>query len=209
MMLPVVTRASQEVIAVVPSSLREAALALGAPRWRVILRVVLPTARAGLSTAVILGVARIAGETAPVLFAAGGACITTGTHFPGNRTTFRSASSNSSTKVRPTSRAKPGECRSFSSSWCSGFSSWPASQVGRERGAGPAVAAAQGHGCTSMRPSRRQSGGDGEVVDRLTALATTTKERSLMHNAARRVRPHVQEACECCSWRSWPHASPV
>ncbi len=72
MMLPVVTRASQEVIAVVPSSLREAALALGAPRWRVILRVVLPTARAGLSTAVILGVARIAGETAPVLFAAGG-----------------------------------------------------------------------------------------------------------------------------------------
>jgi phosphate transport system permease protein len=72
MMLPVVTRASQEVIAVVPGSLREAALALGAPRWRVILRVVLPTARAGLSTAVILGVARIAGETAPVLFAAGG-----------------------------------------------------------------------------------------------------------------------------------------
>jgi phosphate transport system permease protein len=72
MMLPVVTRAAQEVIAVVPGSLREAALALGAPRWRVILRVVLPTARAGLSTAVILGVARIAGETAPVLFAAGG-----------------------------------------------------------------------------------------------------------------------------------------
>jgi phosphate transport system permease protein len=72
MMLPVVTRASQEVIAVVPGSLREAALALGAPRWRVIVRVVLPTARAGLSTAVILGVARIAGETAPVLFAAGG-----------------------------------------------------------------------------------------------------------------------------------------
>ena len=72
MMLPVVTRAAQEVIAVVPGALREAALALGAPRWRVILRVVLPTARAGLSTAVILGVARIAGETAPVLFAAGG-----------------------------------------------------------------------------------------------------------------------------------------
>jgi phosphate transport system permease protein len=72
MMLPVVTRAAQEVIAVVPGALREAALALGAPRWRVVLRVVLPTARAGLSTAVILGVARIAGETAPVLFAAGG-----------------------------------------------------------------------------------------------------------------------------------------
>jgi phosphate transport system permease protein len=72
MMLPVVTRASQEVIAVVPGALREAALALGAPRWRVVLRVVLPTARAGLVTAVILGVARVAGETAPVLFAAGG-----------------------------------------------------------------------------------------------------------------------------------------
>ena len=72
MMLPVVTRAAQEVVAIVPGSLREAALALGAPEWRVLLRVVLPTARAGLITAVILGVARIAGETAPVLFNAGG-----------------------------------------------------------------------------------------------------------------------------------------
>ncbi len=58
-------------IAIVPGSLREAALALGAPEWRVLVRVVLPTARAGLMTAVILGVARIAGETAPVLFNAG------------------------------------------------------------------------------------------------------------------------------------------
>jgi phosphate transport system permease protein len=73
MMLPIVTRTSQEVIGVVPGSLREAALALGAPRWRVLVRVVLPTARAGLVTAVILGVARVAGETAPVLFNAGGA----------------------------------------------------------------------------------------------------------------------------------------
>ncbi len=72
MMLPVVTRAAQEVVAIVPGSLREAALALGAPQWRVLVRVVLPTARAGLMTAVILGVARIAGETAPVLFNAGG-----------------------------------------------------------------------------------------------------------------------------------------
>jgi phosphate transport system permease protein len=72
MMLPIVTRAAQEVVAIVPGSLREAALALGAPEWRVLLRVVLPTARAGLMTAVILGVARIAGETAPVLFTAGG-----------------------------------------------------------------------------------------------------------------------------------------
>jgi len=72
MMLPVVTRAAEEVVAIVPGSLREAALALGAPEWRVLLRVVLPAARAGLITAVILGVARIAGETAPVLFNAGG-----------------------------------------------------------------------------------------------------------------------------------------
>jgi phosphate transport system permease protein len=72
MMLPVVTRTSQEVISVVPGALREAALALGSPRWRVILRVVLPTARAGLATAIILGVARVAGETAPILFVAGG-----------------------------------------------------------------------------------------------------------------------------------------
>ena len=72
MMLPVVTRAAQEVVAIVPGSYREAALALGAPEWRVLVRVVLPTARAGLMTAVILGVARIAGETAPVLFNAGG-----------------------------------------------------------------------------------------------------------------------------------------
>lgn len=72
MMLPVVTRAAQEVVAIVPGSLREAALALGAPQWRVLVRVVLPTARAGLMTAVILGIARIAGETAPVLFNAGG-----------------------------------------------------------------------------------------------------------------------------------------
>ena len=72
MMLPVVTRAAQEVVMIVPGSLREAALALGAPQWRVLLRIVLPTARVGLMTAMILGVARIAGETAPVLFNAGG-----------------------------------------------------------------------------------------------------------------------------------------
>jgi phosphate transport system permease protein len=72
MMLPIVTRASQEVIAIVPGSLKEAALALGSPQWRSTLRVVLPTARVGLITAMILGIARVAGETAPVLFTAGG-----------------------------------------------------------------------------------------------------------------------------------------
>ena len=65
MMLPIVTRASQEVIAIVPGSLKEAALALGSPQWRSVLRVMLPTARVGLVTAMILGIARVAGETAP------------------------------------------------------------------------------------------------------------------------------------------------
>lgn len=72
MMLPMVTRASQEVIAVVPGSLREAALALGLPEWRVMLRVVLPTARSGLANAIILAIARVTGETAPILFDVGG-----------------------------------------------------------------------------------------------------------------------------------------
>jgi phosphate transport system permease protein len=72
MMLPIVTRTAQEVISIVPGSLKEAAMALGSPQWRSILRVTLPTARVGLVTAVILGIARVAGETAPVLFDAGG-----------------------------------------------------------------------------------------------------------------------------------------
>jgi len=72
MMIPVTCRAALEVIRVVPGSLREAAAALGAPQWRVALRVVLPTARAGLITAAILGIARTAGETAEVLLTAGG-----------------------------------------------------------------------------------------------------------------------------------------
>jgi phosphate transport system permease protein len=66
-MLPTIVRASEEVLRIVHDSLREAALALGAPEWRMVTLVVLPTARAGLVTAAILGVARAIGETAPVL----------------------------------------------------------------------------------------------------------------------------------------------
>jgi phosphate transport system permease protein len=69
-MVPIVARTAEEVLRLVPSSLREAALALGAPRWRMILRIVLPTARTGLVTAVVLAVARAAGETAPLLLTA-------------------------------------------------------------------------------------------------------------------------------------------
>ena len=70
LMLPVVTRTAEVVLALVPEALREAALALGAPRWRVLLRVVLPTALPGIVTGVLLAVARAAGETAPLLFTA-------------------------------------------------------------------------------------------------------------------------------------------
>jgi phosphate transport system permease protein len=68
LMLPVVTRSSEVVLALVPNSLREGALALGAPRWRVVLKVVLPTAAPGIVTGSLLAVARGAGETAPLLF---------------------------------------------------------------------------------------------------------------------------------------------
>jgi phosphate transport system permease protein len=71
-MMPTVIRTSEEVLRLVPGTLREAALSLGAPERRMVVKVVLPTARAGLVTAVILGVARAAGETAPVLLTAGG-----------------------------------------------------------------------------------------------------------------------------------------
>lgn len=68
LMLPIVVRSSEVVLLLVPSSLREAALALGAPRWRVLLRVVLPTSLPGLVTGSLLAVARGMGETAPLLF---------------------------------------------------------------------------------------------------------------------------------------------
>lgn len=73
MMLPIIARASDVVLRVVPGTLREASLALGASRWRTVWHVVLPTARPGLATAVILGVARGVGETSPVLLTSGAA----------------------------------------------------------------------------------------------------------------------------------------
>jgi phosphate transport system permease protein len=78
LMLPVVTRSAEVVLLLVPDSLREAALALGAPRWRVVWRVVLPTAVPGLVTGSLLAVARGLGETAPLLFTAGVTFVSTG-----------------------------------------------------------------------------------------------------------------------------------
>jgi phosphate transport system permease protein len=71
MMLPIVARAADVVLRVVPGGLREAGLALGATHWRTVWHVVLPTARPGLATALILGVARGVGETSPVLLTSG------------------------------------------------------------------------------------------------------------------------------------------
>ena len=71
MMLPIIARAADVVLRVVPSGLREASLALGSSRWRTVWHVVLPTARPGLATALILGVARGIGETSPVLLTSG------------------------------------------------------------------------------------------------------------------------------------------
>jgi phosphate transport system permease protein len=71
-MLPLVTRTTEEMILLVPAELREAALALGIPRWRTTLSVVVRAAAEGIATGVILAIARIAGETAPLLFTAFG-----------------------------------------------------------------------------------------------------------------------------------------
>ena len=70
LMLPVVARAAEVVLLLVPQSLREAAFALGAPRWKVVFSVVVPTALPGILTGTLLAVARAAGETAPLLFTA-------------------------------------------------------------------------------------------------------------------------------------------
>ncbi len=75
LMLPTVTRTSEEVLRLVPDGLREGSLALGASEWRTVWGVVLPTARSGLITAVILGIARSVGETAPVLLTAFGSSL--------------------------------------------------------------------------------------------------------------------------------------
>ncbi|MGY5048091.1 phosphate ABC transporter permease PstA [Streptomyces sp. 900105755] len=67
LMMPVVVRSTEEMLKLVPNELREASLALGVPKWRTILKVVLPTSLGGITTGVMLAIARIAGETAPVL----------------------------------------------------------------------------------------------------------------------------------------------
>ncbi|MFQ5342541.1 MAG: phosphate ABC transporter permease PstA [Anaerolineae bacterium] len=72
MMLPAITRTTEEMLRLAPAALREGALALGLPRWRSVISVVLPTALGGVITGVMLAIARVAGETAPLLFTAFG-----------------------------------------------------------------------------------------------------------------------------------------
>jgi phosphate transport system permease protein len=67
-MIPIIVRATEEVLKLVPTSIREAGLALGLPRWKVTLSIVLPAARSGIITGAILGVSRVSGEAAPLLF---------------------------------------------------------------------------------------------------------------------------------------------
>jgi phosphate transport system permease protein len=68
LMIPMIARATQEVLELVPRHLREASLALGVPRWRTVYSIVLPTAIGGMLTGIVIAVARVAGETAPLLF---------------------------------------------------------------------------------------------------------------------------------------------
>jgi phosphate transport system permease protein len=71
LMIPVIVRTTEEMLKLVPNELREASYALGVPKWKTILRVVLPTAFTGILTGIVLGIARVAGETAPLLILVG------------------------------------------------------------------------------------------------------------------------------------------
>ncbi|GEC09797.1 phosphate transport system permease protein PstA [Streptomyces spinoverrucosus] len=83
LMMPVVVRSTEEMLKLVPNELREASLALGVPKWRTILKVVLPTSLGGITTGIMLAVARIAGETAPVLLLVWGTSFINNNPFEG------------------------------------------------------------------------------------------------------------------------------
>ena len=71
LMIPVVVRSSEEMLRIVPNELREASYALGVPKWLTILKVVIPTSIAGITTGIMLSISRVIGETAPLLITAG------------------------------------------------------------------------------------------------------------------------------------------
>ena len=71
LMIPVIVRTTEEMLKLVPNELREASYALGVPKWKTVLRIVVPTALSGITTGIVLGIARVAGETAPLLILVG------------------------------------------------------------------------------------------------------------------------------------------
>ena len=83
LMIPIVVRSTEEMLRIVPNHLREAAYALGVPKWKTIVKIVLPTAMAGIITGVMLAVARIIGETAPLLITTGVVTSVNGDPFNG------------------------------------------------------------------------------------------------------------------------------
>jgi phosphate transport system permease protein len=85
LMLPVVVRGTEEMLRIVPTELREASYALGVPRWKTVYRIVIPTAFTGITTAVMLGIARIMGETAPLLILVGYTPSINGNPFDGEQ----------------------------------------------------------------------------------------------------------------------------
>lgn len=88
LMLPTVVRSTEEMLRLVPAPLREGAYALGVPKWKTILRIVLPTALPGIVTGVMLAIARAAGETAPVLLVAGGTAAINFNPFENNQSSL-------------------------------------------------------------------------------------------------------------------------
>jgi phosphate transport system permease protein len=88
LMIPVVVRSAEEVLKLVPNELREAAYALGVPKWRTVVKIVIPTAIAGLGTGITLAIARVVGETAPLLVTVGIANATNFDAFDGRMATL-------------------------------------------------------------------------------------------------------------------------
>ena len=88
LMIPVVVRSSEEMLRLVPNELREAAFALGVPKWLTIVKVVLPTSIAGITTGIMLAIARVIGETAPLLITAGFTASMNYNLFDGRMTTL-------------------------------------------------------------------------------------------------------------------------
>jgi phosphate transport system permease protein len=83
LMIPVIVRTTEEMLKLVPNELREASYALGVPKWKTIVRIVIPTALTGIITGIVLGIARVAGETAPLLILVGYTPDTNGNLFSG------------------------------------------------------------------------------------------------------------------------------